>query len=52
MKSSPSIWHYVVKVKLTVKILSIYVAFLENMFTIYMVPTVVKINRMLQVAVL
>ena len=31
MKSSPSIWHYVVSVKLTVKILSIFVAFLENM---------------------
>ena len=31
MKSSPSIWHYVVDVKLTVKISSISVAFLENM---------------------
>ena len=31
MKSSPPIWHYVVDVKLTVKILSIFVAFLENM---------------------
>ena len=31
MKSSPSIWHYVVIVKSTVKILSIFVAFLENM---------------------
>ena len=31
MKSSPSIWHYVVNVKSTVKILSIFVAFLENM---------------------
>ena len=31
MKSSPSIWRYVVSVKLTVKILSIFVAFLENM---------------------
>ena len=30
MKSSPSIWHYVVSVKSTVKILSNYVAFLEN----------------------
>ena len=30
MKSSPSIWHYVVSVKLTVKISSIFVAFLEN----------------------
>ena len=29
-KSSPLIWHYVVSVKLTVKILSIFVAFLEN----------------------
>ena len=31
MKSSPSIWRYVVNVKSTVKILSIFVAFLENM---------------------
>ena len=31
MKSSPSIWHYVVSVKSTVKISSIFVAFLENM---------------------
>ena len=31
MKSSPLIWSYVVNVKLTVKILSIFVAFLENM---------------------
>ena len=31
MKSSPSIWHYVVIVKSTVKILSILVAFLEDM---------------------
>ena len=30
MKSSPSIWHYAVSVKLMVKILSIFVAFLEN----------------------
>ena len=30
MKSSPSIWHYVVSGKSTVKILSIFVAFLEN----------------------
>ena len=30
MKSSLSIWHYVVSVKSTVKILSIFVAFLEN----------------------
>ena len=30
MKSSPSIWHYVVSVKSTVKISSILVAFLEN----------------------
>ena len=30
MKSSPSIWRYVVNVKSTVKILSIFVAFLEN----------------------
>ena len=29
-KSSPWIWHYVVSVKSTVKILSIFVAFLEN----------------------
>ena len=29
-KSSPSIWHYVVSVKSTVKISSIFVAFLEN----------------------
>ena len=29
-KSSPSIWHNVVSVKLTVKISSIFVAFLEN----------------------
>ena len=29
-KSSPSIWHYIVSVKSTVKILSIFVAFLEN----------------------
>ena len=29
-KSSPSIWHYVVSVKLTVKILSIFVAILET----------------------
>ena len=31
MKSSPSIWRYVVNVKSAVKILSIFVAFLENM---------------------
>ena len=31
MKSSPVIWHYVVNVKLPVKISSISVAFLENM---------------------
>ena len=31
MKSSPSIWGYVVSVKSTVKISSIFVAFLENM---------------------
>ena len=31
MKSSPSIWRYVVNVKLTVKISSIFVAFLDNM---------------------
>ena len=31
MKSSPSILHYVVSVKSTVKISSIFVAFLENM---------------------
>ena len=30
MKSSPLIWHYVVSVKSTVKISSIFVAFLEN----------------------
>ena len=30
MKSSPSIWCYVVNVKSTVKILAIFVAFLEN----------------------
>ena len=30
MKSSLSIWHYVVSVKSTVKISSIFVAFLEN----------------------
>ena len=30
MKSSPSIWNYVVSVNLTVKISSIFVAFLEN----------------------
>ena len=31
MKSSPSIWRYVVNVKSTGKISSIFVAFLENM---------------------
>ena len=31
MKSSLSIWRYVVNIKSTVKILSIIVAFLENM---------------------
>ena len=31
MKFSPSIWRYVVNVKSTVKISSIFVAFLENM---------------------
>ena len=31
MKSSPSIWHYVVSVKSTVKISSMFVAFLEDM---------------------
>ena len=30
-KYSPSIWQYVVTVKLTVKISSIFVAFFENM---------------------
>ena len=29
-KYLPAIWHYVVSVKLTVKILSIFVVFLEN----------------------
>ena len=33
-KSSPSIWQYIVSVKLTVKILSIFVAFLENILTL------------------
>ena len=38
-KSSPSIWHYVVSVKLTVKILSIFVAFSENVnFTVQIFP--------------
>ena len=31
MKSSPSIWRYLVNVKSTVKISSIFVAFFENM---------------------
>ena len=31
MKSSPSIWHLLHNVKLTLKILSIFAAFLENM---------------------
>ena len=31
MKSSSSVWHYVVNVKSMVKISSIFVAFLENM---------------------
>ena len=31
MKSSSSIWHYVLNVKSTLKILSIFVVFLENM---------------------
>ena len=31
MKSSPSIWHLLHNVKSMVKILSIFVAFLENM---------------------
>ena len=31
MKSSPSIWRYVVNVKSTVNILSSFVAFLQNM---------------------
>ena len=31
MKSSPLIWYYVVDIKSTVKISSIFVAFLENM---------------------
>ena len=35
-KSSPSIWHYVVSVKSTVKISSIFVAFLENMNFTYL----------------
>ena len=36
MKSLPSIWYYVVSVKSTVKISSIFVAFLENMnFTLH-----------------
>ena len=38
MKSSPSIWRYVVNFKSTVKISPIFVAFLENMnFTLYSV---------------
>ena len=36
MKSSPSIWRYVVNVKLTVKILSIFMAFLESMNFMYL----------------
>ena len=35
MKSSPLIWHLLYNVKSTVKILSIFVAFLENMNFIY-----------------
>ena len=40
MKSSPSICRYVVSAKLTVKISSIFVAFLENMdFTFLPIKT-------------
>ena len=42
MKSSPSIWQYVVRVKSTVKIWSIFVAYLENKnFTI---PGIVRLK--------
>ena len=34
MKSSPSIWHYVVSIKSTVKISSTFVAFLEIRWTL------------------
>ena len=38
-KSSPSIWHYVVSVKSTLKISLIFVAFLENTnFNQYDIP--------------
>ena len=53
MKSSQSIWRYVVTVKSMVKILSIFVAFLENMnfnkvrinLTSYFVNTVVNVHK-------
>ena len=43
MKSSLSIWHYVVNVESMVKISSIFVAFLENMN--FMINTVKLGNR-------
>ena len=44
MKSSPSIWHYVVDVKSTVKISSIVVAFLVNTNFTDEVETQLNIN--------
>ena len=49
MKSSLTIWHLLHNVKLTVKILSIFVAFLENMnFNLKRVETIFAIGRQMQ----
>ena len=47
-KSSPSIWHYVVSVKSTVKISSFFVAFLENTNFINDGNKVSKVDQMWQ----
>ena len=44
MKSSLSIWHYVVSVKSTVKISSIFVAFLKNT-NVTKLQVYIKINQ-------
>ena len=49
MKSSPSIWHYVVSVKSAVKISSIFVAFLENTnFTIILFRDYLTFSKYVQ----
>ena len=48
-KSSPSIWHYKVSVKFTVKISSIFVAFLENTNLATKMKNVIKFDLSINV---